>query len=123
MNVRKIHSLREVLPQQAIGVFVRTTLPGTSRITEVHLDVGVQAEALVIRHFLAAIPGQRFIEFSWQLVGMLDQRVNDGLGVFALHPDQHDVTRMTFHQCCNLAVVAADEQVAFPVTRDGSIFH
>jgi hypothetical protein len=29
-------------------------------ITEAHVDVGVQAEALVIRHLFATIPGERF---------------------------------------------------------------
>jgi len=41
------------LPQQTVGVLVRTPLPGASRITKVHFDVGIQAEAFVIRHFLA----------------------------------------------------------------------
>ncbi len=63
MDVREVHSFWEVLPEQTIGVLVRATLPEASRITKVHFDIGVQAEAFVIRHFLAAIPGQRFVEF------------------------------------------------------------
>ena len=50
MNVRQIHSFGEVLPEQAVRVFVGTTLPGALWITEVNLDIGVQGEALVIRH-------------------------------------------------------------------------
>ena len=50
MNSRQIHSLGEVLPEQAVGVFVGTPLPGTLWITEVNLDIRVQGEALVIRH-------------------------------------------------------------------------
>jgi hypothetical protein len=34
VNVRQIHSLWEVLPEQAVGVFVGTALPGTLRIAE-----------------------------------------------------------------------------------------
>ena len=63
MNVGEIHSLREVLSQQAVGIFIRPPLPGTLWITEVHLDVGVQAEALVISQLFATIPSQRLIEF------------------------------------------------------------
>ncbi len=58
-------------------------MPGTLRITEIHLDVGVQTEALVISHLLATIPGERLVEFSRQLVGVLDERVDHRLGVFA----------------------------------------
>ncbi len=96
-------------------------MPGALRVTEVHLDVGIQAEALMICHFLAAIPGQRFVEFSRQLVCMLDERVDDRPGVFAGDSDQHHVTRMAFNQGRDLAVIAADEQVTFPVARNRSI--
>jgi hypothetical protein len=34
VNVRQIHSLWEVLPEQAVGVFVGTALPGTLWIAE-----------------------------------------------------------------------------------------
>ena len=63
MNVREIHPFREVLPEKTVGVLVGTSLPGTLWITEVNLDVGVQAKTLVISHLLAAIPGQRLVEF------------------------------------------------------------
>ena len=58
MHVRQIHSLGEVLSEQAVGVFVGTPLPGIHGITEVDFDVGVQGEALMIRHLFAAIPGE-----------------------------------------------------------------
>jgi len=38
-------------------------LPWTARIAEVNIDVGFQTEPSVIREFLAAIPGQRFVQF------------------------------------------------------------
>jgi hypothetical protein len=50
MNVRQIHTLWEVLPEQAVGVFIGTPLPGALWITEINLDIRVQGEALVIRH-------------------------------------------------------------------------
>ncbi len=58
MDARQIHSLREVLSEQSVGVLVGTPLPGTLWITEVHLDIGVQAEAFVVGHLFATIPGQ-----------------------------------------------------------------
>ncbi len=58
MYVRQAHALREVLSQQAVGIFIRSPLPWALWIAEVHLDVGGQAEAFVIRHLFATIPGQ-----------------------------------------------------------------
>ena len=97
-------------------------MPGTLWITEVDLDVGVQAKALVISHFLTTIPGERLVEFSGQFVSMLDERVDHGLSVFTWHPDQHYVTGMALNECRDLTVIAAHDQVAFPVTRQGTIF-
>ena len=83
MNVGKIHSLGEVLPEQTVGVFVGAALPGTLWITEVDLDVRVQGEAFVISQFFAAIPGERLVEFTRQLVSLLDECVDHRFGVFA----------------------------------------
>ena len=63
MDVREVHSLREVLSQETVGILIRTTLPRAPRVTEEDLDVGIQTEALMIRHFLAPVPGQRLVEF------------------------------------------------------------
>ena len=63
MNVRQIHSFREVLSEQAVGVLVGSALPGTLWITEVDLDVGIQGEAFVIRHLFAAASARRLYSF------------------------------------------------------------
>ena len=34
MNVRQVHAFRKVLPEQAVGVLVRATLPRVLRVTE-----------------------------------------------------------------------------------------
>ena len=52
-----------------------------------------------------------------------DQRVDDRLGVLARHSDQHHVTCMTLDQRCDLSVVAATDEITFPVARYRSIFH
>jgi hypothetical protein len=48
VSVRKIHSFREVLPKQSVGAFVRATLPGLLWITEVHLDVGLHRNGVLL---------------------------------------------------------------------------
>jgi hypothetical protein len=37
---RKVGALREVLPQQSVGVLVRAALPGTGRVVEVDRSLG-----------------------------------------------------------------------------------
>ena len=53
----KVGSLRQVLTQQAVGVFVRSSLPGGVRITEVNFHIRGYREAFVFSHFQ---PANRF---------------------------------------------------------------
>lgn len=43
----QVGSFREVLPQQAVGVFVGAALPGACRVAEVDRDVRGDGEAVV----------------------------------------------------------------------------
>ncbi len=61
---RQVGSLGEVLSEQTIGVLVGTTLPRALRIAEVNINVGRQAKPSMIGEFLAAVPGQRFIQLA-----------------------------------------------------------
>ncbi len=54
-------------------------------------------------------------------MGLLDQSIDHRLGVFARHPDQHDKPCVALYQCRDLTVVAAAQQVTFPVTRYGTL--
>ena len=54
---------------------------------------------------------------------MLAQRGDDRRGVFAGHFDQHDETRVPFHQGCDMSVFAACKQVALPMTGNGAVFN
>jgi len=75
---RQVRTLRKILPEQAIGVFVGPTLPRALRITEVHLDVGSKCEPKVIGHLGSTIPGERLVQFLRELVSLLDQGVGVG---------------------------------------------
>src|SRR5271156_4053208 len=46
----KVGSLRQVLPQQAVGVFVRSSLPGAVRIAEVDFHICGYREGFVFGH-------------------------------------------------------------------------
>jgi hypothetical protein len=47
------------LAQETVAVLVGRALPWAARVAEIHLDTGVEREANVLAHLLAAIPGQR----------------------------------------------------------------
>src|SRR5258707_888811 len=71
-------------------------LPGTLRIAEVHCDVSCHREALVIGEFEASVPGQRLVEFLRQLLGLLDQCLDDSLRVAAGDLGEHQGTRLSY---------------------------
>ena len=50
MDARQVHAFRELLPIQSIDLLVRTALPGMLKITEVHVDISYQREALATGH-------------------------------------------------------------------------
>ena len=54
----EVSAVREILPQQAVRVFVGAAPPGTVRIAEIHLDVGGHGKGLVPGQFHPAIPGE-----------------------------------------------------------------
>ena len=53
----QICALREVLPQQSVGIFVGAALPGASWIAKIDLDSRVNLETTVLSHFGSLIPG------------------------------------------------------------------
>src|SRR5579872_805459 len=55
---RQVGSLRKVLSQEPVRVFVGATLPRALRITEIDFHIGGHREALVLGHLQSAIPGQ-----------------------------------------------------------------
>ena len=83
----KVGSLRQVLPQQAVGVFVRSSLPGAVRITEVNFHVRSDREAFVFRHLQPAIPGQRSPQGCGKPANLPAQGGDDRSRVFASHLD------------------------------------
>ena len=56
-----------------------------------------------------------------QLLGLLDQRVDDGLRVAARDLGEHHVPGLPFDQRDDVAVLRAAQQVAFPMAGDRSI--
>src|SRR5262245_31626025 len=74
----------------------------------------------MVRHLLAAIPRQRFIEFVWKLVSVLDKCADDGLCIFSTDLRKHEVARLPLHQRCDLAILAAETAIGKGTRRSQS---
>src|SRR3954464_10054667 len=55
----QVGPLREVLPQEPVGVLVRAALPRGMRVTEVDLQTRLDPQPRVLRHLRPLVPGQR----------------------------------------------------------------
>src|SRR3546814_18176263 len=113
--IRQFNSLWQGLPHKAAGVLICSTLPGILRVAKEHLDICSQSESLVISHFLASVPGERLIEFPWELSGMFDQPIDHRLGILASALHQHDVSRMTPHQLRHITITPSNTQASFQI--------
>ncbi len=114
---RQVGAFGEVLSEQAIGVLVGAPLPRALWIAEVNVNVGRQAEPLMIREFLAAVLRQRLVEFGRQRPSLPDERRYHRSGFLVGNLRQHHVSRLTFDQGGDVAVLWPRQQIAFPVTR------
>src|ERR1700688_4551564 len=73
-------------------------------------------------HFEPAIPSQRATHRRGELANMPGQSSNDSSRVFAGHFHQCDKTRMAFDQGGDVTVVGTAQQIALPMTGNGSVF-
>ena len=80
----EVGALREVLPQQAVGVLVRAALPGALRVTGVDGQAGVDTQLGVLGHLRALVPGQGPAE----LLGRVDRRCDRIADCFGAVPGQ-----------------------------------
>src|ERR1700751_1597318 len=60
---REVSALRQILPQQPVGVLAGTALPWTVRIAEVHAHAGGGAELLMPGHFLTLVVGEALAQW------------------------------------------------------------
>src|SRR5271168_1548251 len=117
----KVSSLRQVLSQQAVGVFVRSSLPGAVRIAEVDFHIRGYREGFVFGHLQPAVPGQRASQRCGQPANLPAQCGDDRSRVFAAHLDQGRKTRMPLHQRRDVTVFCATNEIAFPMAGDGAV--
>jgi hypothetical protein len=114
----KVGSLRQILSQQAVGVFVRSSLPGAVRITEVNFHIRGYREGFVFSHLQPAIPRQRAPQGCGEPANLPAQCGDDRSRVFASYLDQGRKTRMPLHQRRDFC---ATNEVALLMTGNGAV--
>src|SRR5215212_5541498 len=137
--VRAVHAqvgaLREVLPQQPVGVLVGAALPGAVRVAKVDLDPRVDLEARMLGHLGALIPGQRPSKLIRQsgdrardrLAHRLGSMAGEGRTVFhasllavtchARQGQEQGEARRALDQGVDCRAAEAQDEVSFPVAR------
>src|SRR5277367_1091341 len=118
---RQVSLLGQVLAQQPVGVFVCAALPGTVGITEVDLHIRGHTEGLVLGHLVSPIPRQRSAQRRGEFTNVPAQCGDDHRRLFTGYLDQRCEARMPFHQCHDVTVLCAADEIALPVTWDRSV--
>ena len=113
-------SFGQVAADEPVGVFVGSSLPGAVGVSEEHLHAGVVGQALVAGHFWALVPGQCAHRLVGQALDAAGERVTDLVGFPPQRQgDDDQVAGRALNQGrVRAGPVLADNQVAFPVTRD-----
>lgn len=94
---REIGSLGEILPEQAVGVFVGASLPGTGGVTEVDRHVGCRGELVVASHLNTLVPGQGPFELRGQVKDGVEERIADQVRCTSVGKvDEHEVAGAAF---------------------------
>jgi hypothetical protein len=91
----KVGSLRQVLTRQAVGVFVRSSLPGAVRISEVDFHIRGYREGFVFSHLQPAIPRQRSPQGRWKPMNLPGRCGDDRAAVSLLRT----LTRAVKREC------------------------
>lgn len=102
---RQVYSLREILAQQPIGVLIASPLPRVMGIAEIELDAVASVKRLCPA---ISLTRSQVIDLWSSIVNLhafFDQRVGDGLGIFAGELYQHPVARLPFDELRNLAAL------------------
>ena len=118
---RQIRPLRQILPQEPIGVFVGATLPGTMRIGKEHADGESLCQALVLNHLLPSIIGQGSAQRGRHMLELAGKSLSGTQRIGLVEPSQEHQARGPLHKGPDCRAIGGPfDQVAFPVAGNGA---
>lgn len=116
---RQIDAFRQILAEQAVGIFIAPPLPGTMGISEEDLEVKPLGKPLVLGHFFPPIIGQRFPQRGRYVAEFLRKLLASTLRICPFKPSQDDETRGPFHESADRRAIASFlDEIPFPVAGD-----
>jgi len=77
----------------------------------------------MISKLSSAIPGQRGHQPGRQLLYLPDEGVDDAVGIFAGHFNEHDEPGLTLDQGRDVAILSPGEEVTLPMPRDRPVLY
>jgi hypothetical protein len=107
--------LGQILPQQALSVFVGAALPGTMRIRKEHSDGQSLRQALVLSHLFASIIGQRIAQRGGRyMLELSGKSLSSTPRIRAIKAGQDDQARCPLHETAptRRAIVDPFDEVA-----------
>src|SRR5665213_4427529 len=118
----EVLSLGEVLPEQAVGVFVDASLAWAVGMSEVDLDSGLLLEPLAACRFTSLVVGRGAAHGGLEAVEDVGEVLCGGLGTSIVELDQSDEEGGALDQGADAgAVHGALDEIAFPVSGDDAL--
>ena len=119
----EVCSLREIVPEQAVGVLVAAALSRTVRVGEVDLDAGHLGEPFGLSTFTPPIVGQGKTPLRVAAVEHGSESSHCRSGSCMIHFCQCDEERASLNQRANSGRIAHSlDQIALPMARHDAVF-
>src|SRR5437899_11899749 len=116
--VREVRSLWQILTQQAIGVFVAATLPGTVRMSEVDFDAGFFSQFRMLCHFAPLVISERATHVPIKALQDGAETFSSCLCGAVVELNKRDVKGCALDQCADLRTVTFTlDVVTLPMPR------
>lgn len=121
---RQVRALGQELAQQPVGVLAAALLPRAVRVAEIHADVGVARQLLMLAHLAPLVVGERLAKWLRDLVELGGEGRQRRLGRCIGHARQQYQARGALDQHAHAgAVHGAFDEVALPMARHGAVVH
>ena len=111
---RQVRSLRQILPQKPIGVFVGATLPGTVRICKEHANGQALRQALVFSHLFPPIIGQGFAQGGRHMLELSGKSLSGTQRIGAVESGQDNQARRPLHEATDRRAIASPPLIRSP---------
>ena len=114
----QIRSLRQVLANQAVGVFVRSALPRAMRVAEVNVKAQLGAKCFMQSHLTALVVGHGFTQALGDTFKAPGEALHDIWRRAAIEFDQHHIAAGTLQNGTQRRSVHGPfNQIALPMAR------